>query len=57
VSDVPTLEQRVAALEASLASLLGTLIRRGDITINDARATMGLPEFREDFANERLRML
>ena len=40
-----TLEQRVAALEAALGSLMHTLIRRGDISINDARAAMGLKPF------------
>ena len=38
----PPLEQRVAALERALASLMHTLVRRGDISINDARAAHGL---------------
>lgn len=42
---MPDLEERVAALEATVALLTRKLFERGDITINDARATLGLPAF------------
>jgi hypothetical protein len=35
---VPGLEERVAALEATVAMLTSKLLQSGDITINDARA-------------------
>jgi hypothetical protein len=38
-----SLEERVAALEAAIALFTRKLFDRGDITINDARAAMGLP--------------
>ena len=44
----PSLEGRVAALEATVAMLTRKLLTRGDITINDARATHGLPPFPEE---------
>ena len=44
---VTGLEERVAALEATVAMLMPKLLARGDITINDARATHGLPPFPE----------
>lgn len=40
------IEGRVAALEAAVAMLTQGLFERGDITINDVRATLGLPPFR-----------
>jgi hypothetical protein len=46
-----------ATVDEAAGKLSQTLVQRGDISVNDARAAMGLPEFREDFANERLRML
>jgi hypothetical protein len=39
----PTLEQRVAELEAMVARLLNVLVRRAEISINDAREVHGLP--------------
>ena len=36
------LEQRVAALEATVAMLMRKLLANGDITVNDARAAAGL---------------
>jgi hypothetical protein len=39
----PCLDERVAALEAAVALFTRKLFERGDITINDARAAMGLP--------------
>jgi hypothetical protein len=42
------LEQRIAALESCIATLMRLLLARGDITINDARECHGLAplEFR-----------
>ena len=37
------LEQRVTDLETMVARLLHILVRRGDISINDAREVHGLP--------------
>lgn len=48
---MPDLEERVAALEAAMAMLTRALLKRGDITINDARATHGLPPFPEPWAD------
>ena len=45
MTDTPGLEERVAALEATVTMLTRKLFERGDITINDARATHGLPPF------------
>lgn len=42
---MPDLEERVAALEAAVAVFARALLCSGDITINDARAAMGLPAF------------
>jgi hypothetical protein len=42
----PSLEERVAALEATVAMFARKLLERGDISINDARAVHGLPAFR-----------
>jgi hypothetical protein len=39
----PSLEDRVAALEAAMTLFTRKSLERGDITINDARAAMGLP--------------
>jgi hypothetical protein len=36
---------------AAVAAVARKLIERGDISINDARAALGLPEWNEDFAN------
>ena len=47
MTDTPGLEERVAALETAMAVLTRKLLARGDITINDARATHGLPPFPE----------
>ena len=48
VTETPSLEERVAALEATVAMLVRKLLANGDITINDARATHGLPPFPEE---------
>ena len=37
------LAERVAALEAGMAQLLAAALKRGDITVSDARAALGLP--------------
>ena len=36
------LAERVAALEAGMAQLLAAALKRGDITVNDARAALNL---------------
>ena len=51
MTGTPSLEERVAALEATVAMLTRKLFERGDITINDARAAAGLPPFREQWAD------
>ena len=51
MTDSPGLEDRVAALEATVVMLTRTLLARGDITVNDARAAQGLPPFREQWAD------
>ena len=48
VTSTPDLEERVAALEATMAMLMPKLLARGDITINDARAAMDLKPFPEE---------
>ena len=48
VTETPSLEDRVATLEATVAMLVRKLLASGDITINDARATHGLPPFPEE---------
>jgi hypothetical protein len=48
---MPDLEERVAALEAAVAMFARKLLQSGDISINDARAAMGLPAFREQWAD------
>lgn len=42
----PSPEDRVAALEATVAMFARKLLERGDISVNDARAVHGLPAFR-----------
>jgi hypothetical protein len=49
-----SLEERVAALEAAIALFTRKLFERGDITINDARAAMGLPGLGEVGAVRRM---
>jgi hypothetical protein len=44
------LQQRVTALEVQLMKLTKVLLDRCHITINDARATLGLPAF--DFTGD-----
>src|ERR1017187_5985689 len=43
----PSLEDRVAALEAAMTLFTRKSLESGDITINDARAAMGLPRLAE----------
>ena len=46
----PSLVERVATLEATVQLFARKLLERGDITINDARATAGLPALEARFA-------
>lgn len=48
---MPDLEERVAALEAAVAMLTREAVQSGGITINAARAALGLPPFREPWAD------
>ena len=48
---MPDLEERVAALEAAVAMLTREAVQPGGITINTVRATLGLPPFREPWAD------
>ena len=48
MADTRGIEDRVAALETTVAMLVRKLLANGDITINDARATHGLPPFPEE---------
>ena len=49
ITHLPTgLLARGTTVEEATADLAHELVRRGDISINDARAALGLPEMRLD---------
>jgi len=63
-AETVALEQRVAALEAGMATLLAAALSRGDITVNGARAALGLapmqmavpePDFMKDVRTDAFR--